>query len=196
MDFQKSQIISYNTYRRIAKKHNIKDETSSGKPVTYKKLRNRIQHHKNVLKKRSANEIMTWLIAYLNDKTDHEELISKLNEQINFHMHTDNIGCIWDHCNWELCNCGGDRDHLERWTIKDVRVGEEWAEHVLFKVEQGKVWWLHEDSLNEVQNFTFDGVDAFVSVNYKIDGVACESLHWEIHAIHHLDRTTLGKVII
>ena len=85
MDFQKSQIISYNTYRRIAKKHNIKDKTSSGKPVTYKKLRNRIQHRKNVLKKRSANEIMTWLIAYLNDKIDHDELMSKITEQITFH---------------------------------------------------------------------------------------------------------------
>ncbi len=85
MDFQKSQIISYNTYRRIAKKHNIKDETSSGKPVTYKKLRNRIQNHKNVLKKKQADGIMSLLITYLNDKIDHDELMSKLNEQINFH---------------------------------------------------------------------------------------------------------------
>ncbi len=85
MDFQKSQIISYNTYRRIAKKHNIKDKTSSGKPVTYKKLRNRIQNHKNVSKKRNTNEIMTLLITYLNDKIDHDELMSKMAEQINFH---------------------------------------------------------------------------------------------------------------
>ena len=83
MDLQKSQIVSYNTYRRIAKKHDIKDETNNGKPVTYKKLRNRIQNHMNVLKKRNTNEIMSMMIAYLNDKIDHDELMSKLNEQIN-----------------------------------------------------------------------------------------------------------------
>ena len=87
MDVQKSQIISYNTYRRIAKKHNIKDKTISGKPVTYKKLRNRIQNHKNVSKKRNTNEIMTWLSAYINDKIDHAELMSKITEQITFHKY-------------------------------------------------------------------------------------------------------------
>ena len=79
MDFQKSQIVSYNTYRRIAMKHDIKDKTGCGKPVTYKKLRNRIQNHKNVLKKRNTKGIMSLLIAYLNDKIDHDELMSKLN---------------------------------------------------------------------------------------------------------------------
>jgi len=58
-------------------KHDIKDKTSSGKPVTYKKLRNRIQNHMNVLKK--TNGIMSLLIAYLNDKIDHDELMSKLH---------------------------------------------------------------------------------------------------------------------
>ena len=76
-------------------------------------------------------------------------------------------------------NCG---DHAEHWTIQDVRVGEEWAEQELFKVEQVKVRWLGEDRPQEVQDFTFDGVDAFVSVSYKSDGVAIESLHWEIQA--------------
>jgi len=85
MDFQKSHIISYNTYRRIAKKQNIKDKTISGKPVTYKKLRNRIQNHKNLQKKKEKDGIRSWLIAYLNDKIDHDELMSKLNEQISFH---------------------------------------------------------------------------------------------------------------
>ena len=85
MDFQKSQITSYNTYRRIAMKHDIKDKTSSGKPVTYKKLRNRIQNRRNVLKKRNTNGIMSLLIAYLNDKLEHDEMMSKLNEQISFH---------------------------------------------------------------------------------------------------------------
>ena len=83
MDFQKSQITSYNTYRRIAMKHDIKDKTSSGKPLTYQKLRNRIQNHMNVLKKTNTNGIMSMMIAYLNDKIDHDELMSKLNEQIN-----------------------------------------------------------------------------------------------------------------
>ena len=85
MDFQKSHIVSYNTYRRLAKKHDIKDETSSGKPVTYKKLRNRIQNHKIVLKKRNTNEIMSLLIAHSNDKIDHDELMFQLNEQIIGH---------------------------------------------------------------------------------------------------------------
>ena len=85
MDFHKAPVISYNTYRRIAKKHEIKDETSNGKPVTYKKLRNRIQNHKNVLKKKQADGIMSLLITYLNDKIDHDEFMSKLNEQITFH---------------------------------------------------------------------------------------------------------------
>ena len=85
MDSQKSQNVSYNTYRRIAKKYDVKDTTSSGKPVTYKKLRNRIQNRRNVLKKRNTNGIMSLLIAYLNDKLEHDEMMSKLNEQINFH---------------------------------------------------------------------------------------------------------------
>ena len=85
MDSQKSQNVSYNTYRRIAKKYNVKDTTSSGKPVTYKKLRNRIQNRRNVLKKRNTNGIMSLLIAYLNDKLEHDEMMSKLNEQISSH---------------------------------------------------------------------------------------------------------------
>jgi hypothetical protein len=39
----------------------------------------------NVLKKRNTNAIMSMMIAYLNDKIDHDELMSKLNEQISFH---------------------------------------------------------------------------------------------------------------
>ena len=85
MDCQKSQNVSYNTYRRMAKKYDIKDATSSGKPVTYKKLRNRIQNRRNVLKKRNTNGIMSLLIAYLNDKLEHDEMMSKLNEQISSH---------------------------------------------------------------------------------------------------------------
>ena len=82
MDLQKSHIISYNTYRRIAKKHDIKDKANNGKPVTYKKLRNRFQNHMNVLKKRNTNGIMSLMIDYLNHKIVHDELMSKLNEQI------------------------------------------------------------------------------------------------------------------
>jgi hypothetical protein len=78
MDLQKSQIVAYNTYRRIAMKHDIKDKTNNGKPLTYKKLRNRIQNHMNVLKKRNTNGILSLVIAYLNDKIDHEELMSNL----------------------------------------------------------------------------------------------------------------------
>ena len=94
MDFQKAHIISYNTYRRIAKKHNIEDKTISGKPVTYKKLRKRIQNHKSVLKKRNPDRIMSLLIAYLNDKIDHDELMSKMTEQINFHKRIQTTGSL------------------------------------------------------------------------------------------------------
>ena len=87
MDFHKSPVISYSTYRRIARKHNIKDTTSNGKPVTYKKLRNRIQNHKSTHKKKQADGIMSLLITYLNDKIDHDEFMSKLNEQINDTQH-------------------------------------------------------------------------------------------------------------
>ena len=80
MDFQKSHIISYNTYRRIAKKHDIKDKTSNGKPLTYKKLRSRIQNHMNVSKKRNTNGFMSLLIAYMNDKINHDELMSHLTK--------------------------------------------------------------------------------------------------------------------
>ena len=61
MGFHKSPVISYNTYSRIASKHDIEDKTSNGKPVNYKKLRNRIQNHENVPKKREANGIMSSL---------------------------------------------------------------------------------------------------------------------------------------
>ena len=85
MDFRKSQLTSYNTYRRIAKKHDIKDETNNGKPSTYKKLRNRTQNHMDALKKRNTNGIMSLMIKYLNDTIDHDELMSKLNERITLH---------------------------------------------------------------------------------------------------------------
>ena len=40
----KPNIISYNTYRRIAKTHDIKDKTITGKPITYNKLKHRVEH--------------------------------------------------------------------------------------------------------------------------------------------------------
>ena len=92
MDFHKSPVISYSTYRRIARKHNIRDTTSNGKPVTYKKLRNRIQNHKSTHKKKQADGIMSLLITYLNDKIDHDELMSKMAEQINFHKRIQTTG--------------------------------------------------------------------------------------------------------
>ena len=65
MDFQKSQMTSYNTYRRIAKKHDIKEKTNNGKPVTYKKLRNQIENHMHVSQKRNTNGIMSLMIIYI-----------------------------------------------------------------------------------------------------------------------------------
>ena len=80
MDFQKSQIISYKTYRRIAKKHNIKDKTNNGKPVTYKKLRNRIEQCKHKNKSKQEDGIMFLLMAYMNDKINHDDLMSNFKQ--------------------------------------------------------------------------------------------------------------------
>jgi len=99
-------IISYNTYRKHAKKYNIKDKTNNGKPVTYNKLKHRVEQFEsnknskrnkydehipfcqtleyNELdtltelpsKKEQPKEIKTLLISYMNDEIDHDELMS------------------------------------------------------------------------------------------------------------------------
>ena len=47
-------IISYNTYRKHAEKYNIKDKTKNGKPITYNKLKHRVDDHLN--KKKNKNK--------------------------------------------------------------------------------------------------------------------------------------------
>ena len=40
-------IISYHTYRKHAEKYNIKDKTKNGKPITYNKLKHRVEQFKS-----------------------------------------------------------------------------------------------------------------------------------------------------
>ena len=48
MDFtNRPHIISYNTYRTCANKYNIKYKTNNGKPITYNKLKHRIDDYMN-----------------------------------------------------------------------------------------------------------------------------------------------------
>ena len=48
-------IISYNTYRKHAEKYNIKDKTKNGKPITYNKLKHRVDDHLNKKKNKTNN---------------------------------------------------------------------------------------------------------------------------------------------
>ena len=44
---EKQKPRSYYAYRRIANKHDIKDKTITGKPVTYNKLKHRVDQFEN-----------------------------------------------------------------------------------------------------------------------------------------------------
>ncbi len=69
-------IISYNTYRKHAEKYNIKDKTKNGKPITYNKLKHRIDDYLNKRKNKELTTIKNMLIAYMNDDIEHDELMS------------------------------------------------------------------------------------------------------------------------
>ena len=53
-------IISYNTYRKHAKKLNIEDKTIIGKPSTYNKLKHRTNDHLNKSKIKNVNHLKLW----------------------------------------------------------------------------------------------------------------------------------------
>ena len=72
---------SYYTYRRIANKHDIKVETITGKPITYNKLKHRVDQFEN--KKRNdldnnntltEKHMINHMIRYMNCEIDDNEL--------------------------------------------------------------------------------------------------------------------------
>ncbi len=69
-------IISYDKYRSYSKKYNIKYKTKNGKPITYNKLKHRVDDHLNKRKNKELTTIKNMLIAYMNDDIEHDELMS------------------------------------------------------------------------------------------------------------------------
>ena len=81
----KQNVISYHTYQRIAIKHDVTYETITGKPVTYNKLKHRIDQFEH--KKRSdmtnkntlteavtEQQLYTNIVKYINSEIDDNEL--------------------------------------------------------------------------------------------------------------------------
>ena len=68
-------IISYNTYRKYSRRNNIRNETISGKPVTYNKLKHRVNDHLNKKKHKELAPIKNIVNSYLNDDIGHDEFI-------------------------------------------------------------------------------------------------------------------------
>ena len=77
-------IISYNTYRKYARKYNIKDKTNNGKPITYNKLKHRIDDYMNKQKSAKPEPFKALLMSYMNDKIDHAEFMTNfINKKYN-----------------------------------------------------------------------------------------------------------------
>ena len=80
MDFTNAcrtpHIISYNTYRKYARKHDIKDKTNNGKPITYNKLKHKIDDYMNKQKSAKPEPFKALLMSYMNDKIDHDEFMT------------------------------------------------------------------------------------------------------------------------
>jgi hypothetical protein len=75
-------IISYNTYRKHAEKYNIKDKTKNGKPITYNKLKHRIDDYLN--KKKNKTNNYDKHIPELSSKQQlHNYMIKYINGEIN-----------------------------------------------------------------------------------------------------------------
>ena len=77
MDFKnRPHIISYNTYRKYARKPDIKDKTKIDKPITYNKLKHRVDDYMNKLKPKNPEPFKALLMSYMNDKIDHDEFMT------------------------------------------------------------------------------------------------------------------------
>jgi hypothetical protein len=77
----KRNIISYYTYRRIANKHDIKVETITGKPVTYNKLKHRVDDfERKKLGNMNNNNVLTEAIT---EQQLHNNIVKYINCEID-----------------------------------------------------------------------------------------------------------------
>ena len=86
---EKQQPRSYYTYLRIANKHDIKDKTITGKPVTYNKLKHRVdqfenKNHCNINNNDTLTEhnLHNHIIKYMNCEIDENELNNFIHQYI------------------------------------------------------------------------------------------------------------------
>jgi len=79
----KQNVISYHTYQRIAIKHDIKYETVTGKPVTYNKLKHRIDQFEH--KKRSSMNKRNTLTEAITEQQLHDNRVKYINSEIDEH---------------------------------------------------------------------------------------------------------------
>jgi hypothetical protein len=77
----KRNIISYYTYRRFANKHGIKNKTITGKPVTYNKLKHRVDQFEN--KKRSDMDNNNTLTDTITEQQLHNNMVKYINCEID-----------------------------------------------------------------------------------------------------------------
>ena len=83
--------ISYNTYRKLAKKYNIKDRTNNGQPVTYNKLKHRVDDYMSKRKPEKPEPFKSLLMSYMNDEIGHDEFMTnfikhKIKKVSNIHI--------------------------------------------------------------------------------------------------------------
>ena len=86
MDEQNTR--SYHTYRRIANKHDLKVETITGKPITYNKLKHRVDQFDN--KKRSImnnnalteQDMRNHMVKCINCEIDENEMNNIIHHYI------------------------------------------------------------------------------------------------------------------
>ena len=76
MDFNQSYIISYNTYCKYARKHDIKDKTKIDKPITYNKLKHRVDDYMSKQKPEKPEPFKSLLMSYMNDEIGHDEFMT------------------------------------------------------------------------------------------------------------------------
>jgi len=69
-------VISYNTYTKYARKYNLKRYTDNGQPITFNKLKKKVENHrchkvKQLTKKQQIhNSIVKYICSDINDDDD------------------------------------------------------------------------------------------------------------------------------
>ena len=74
----KRNIISYYTYRRIANTHDIKVEAITGKPITYNRLKHRVDQFEN--KKHSNINKISTLTEAITEQQLHNNMQKKYQQ--------------------------------------------------------------------------------------------------------------------